>query len=111
MRIKQLQIFFIIIFILLGVFLYYLQIVKGSIYRELSYRNSIRLLRIDAPRGTIYDRKDKVLADNALSFGVFIVPQEIRDLDLEIKKLAEILDLPESLLRRNYKRNYLTCYL
>ena len=107
MRIKQLQIFFIIIFILLGVFLYYLQIVKGSIYRELSYRNSIRLLRIDAPRGTIYDRKDKVLADNALSFGVFIVPQEIRDLDLEIKKLAEILDLPESLLRRNYKRNYL----
>ena len=106
MRIRQLQIFFVILFILLGAFLCYLQVVKGSAYRELSYRNSIRLLRIDAPRGTIYDREGKVLADNALSFGVFIVPQEIRDLDLEIKKLAEILDLPESLLRRNYKRNY-----
>lgn len=106
MRIRQLQIFFVILFILLGAFLYYLQIVKGSTYRELSYRNSIRLLRIDAPRGTIYDRNGKVLADNALSFGVFVVPQEIKDLDVEIKKLAQILDLPESLLRRNYKRNY-----
>jgi len=76
------------------------------VYKDLSYRNSIRLLSIKAPRGVIYDRHGSVIVDNTLSFGVFIVPQEIRDLDAEIKRLGEILGVPESLLKRNYKRNY-----
>ena len=106
MRIKIIDFLFVILFIFLGICLSYIQIIKGPIYRNLSYRNSIRLLNIDASRGTIYDRKGKIVADNALSFGVFIVPQEVEDLDLEIKKLSKILDLSESLLKRNYKRNY-----
>jgi len=106
MRIKSLQYSFIIFFILLGACLYYLQIIKGSLYKGLSYKNSIRLLNIAAPRGIIYDRRKDKVADNALSFGVFIVPQEAKDLDVKIKRLSEILDCPESLLRRNYKRNY-----
>lgn len=106
MRIKTLKFFFITFFILLGIFLLYLQIIKGPLYKELSYRNSIRLLNINASRGIIYDRYDKEVAHNVLSFGVFIVPQETSDLDAEIKKLSGILEVPESLLRRNYKRNY-----
>ena len=106
MRIKSLQYSFIIFFILLGACLYYLQIIKGSLYRELSYKNSIRLLNIAAPRGIIYDRRKDKVADNVLSFGVFIVPQEAKDLDAKIKRLSEILGCAESLLRRNYKRNY-----
>lgn len=106
MRIKALKFFFITLFVLLGIFLLHLQIIKGPLYRELSYRNSIRLLKIDASRGSIYDRNDKKVAHNIFSFGVFIVPQEIRDIDDEIKKLALVMEIPESLLRRNYKRNY-----
>ena len=106
MRIKILHILFIILFVLLGVCLYYLQIIKGPLYKDLSSRNSIRLLNIDAPRGVIYDRHRKKIAYNALSFGVFIVPQEAKDLDGEIRRLSEILEVPESLLKRNYKRNY-----
>ena len=106
MRIRTLHLSFIILFILLGTFLYYLQIIKGLEYKELSNRNSIRLLSIDAPRGVIYDRLNKIVADNALAFGLFIVPQEARDLDQEIKMLAEILNVSETLLKRNYSRNY-----
>jgi len=106
MRIRSLQFSFTIFFILLGACLFNLQIVRGSLYKDLSYKNSIRLLSIAAPRGTVYDRHGKVTADNALSFGVFIVPQEAKDLDAEIEKLSEILDVPESLLKRNYKRSY-----
>lgn len=75
-------------------------------YKELGYRNSIRLLTIDAPRGIIYDRHDRKVAYNELSFGVFIVPQEAENLDSEIRKVSEILGVSESLLKRNYKRNY-----
>lgn len=106
MRIKSIHFLFIIFFALLVFFLYYLQIIKGPLYQEMSYRNSIRLLSIDAPRGVIYDREGMVLADNSLSFGVFMVPQEVRDIDAEINMLSEILDVPESELERNYKTNY-----
>ncbi|MBU3912148.1 MAG: penicillin-binding protein 2, partial [Candidatus Omnitrophica bacterium] len=97
---------FIVLFILLAACLFYLQIIKGQLYGEMSHRNSIRLLNIPAPRGIIYDRNGVTVADNAVSFGVFIVPQEARDLDVEIKRLAGILGVSESLLWRNYKRNY-----
>ena len=106
MRLRVLHAIFIIFFLFLVACLFYLQIIKGQVYEELSHRNSIRLLNIPAPRGVIYDRNGIPVADNAVSFGVFIVPQETKDPDAEIKKLAEILGVSESLLKRNYKRNY-----
>ncbi|MFC1621007.1 penicillin-binding protein 2 [Candidatus Omnitrophota bacterium] len=106
MRIRALNFLFAILFILLAAYLYYLQVIKGPLYRDLSYKNSIRLLNIAAPRGIIYDRNDNAIVDNTLAFGVFIVPQEANDVDTEIAKLSGLLNIPESLLKRNYKRNY-----
>lgn len=105
MKIKILQILFAIFFIITGVWLYYLQIIKGPFYADLSSRNSIRLLNIAAPRGNIYDRRGRLIAGNTLSFGVFIVPQEVEDIDRELEKLSGILGVSRSLLERNYKRN------
>ncbi len=105
MRIKILQIFFTILFILVGAWLYYLQIIKGPFYSDLSSRNSIRLLNITAPRGNIYDRHGKIIAGNTLSFGVFMVPQEVDDIDAEMEELSAILGVSKTLLERNYKRN------
>jgi len=105
MRLKILQGFFTVLFVLLGISLYYLQIIRGPYYADLSMRNSIRLLNIAAPRGIIYDRNGKPLAGNGLSFGIFIVPQEADDLDGEMEKLANIIGVSKSLLERNYKRN------
>ena len=105
MRTKILQFFFTVLFILVGVCLYCLQIIKGPFYSDLSFKNSIRLINITAPRGNIYDRHGKIIAGNTLSFGVFIVSQEADDIDVEMEKLAEILGVSKSLLERNYKRN------
>ncbi|MFA5388908.1 MAG: penicillin-binding protein 2 [Candidatus Omnitrophota bacterium] len=105
MRIKILRLFFTILFVIVGICLYYLQIIRGPFYDNLSSRNSIRLLNIAAPRGDIYDRAGKLIVTSALSFGVFIVPQEAEDIDAEMEKLAAILGVSKSLLERNYKRN------
>lgn len=110
MRIKILQVFFTTLFVLVGVCLYYIQIIKGPFYSELSSRNSIRLLNIQAMRGNIYDRYGKLIAGNTLSFGVFIVPQEAEDMEAEIGKLSMILGASKSLLERNYKRNRLASF-
>lgn len=106
MRLKTIQLTFAAFFIFLGSCLFRLQIIEGDFYRELSYRNSIRLLNVAAPRGSIYDRDRKVLARDKLSFGVFIVPQETKVADDVIGRVSEILEVPQSLLERNYKRNY-----
>ena len=105
MRIKILQTLFAIFFIIVGAWLYYLQIIKGPFYSNLSSRNSIRLLNINAPRGNIYDRNGKIIAGNTLAFGVFVVPQEIDDIDATLDSLSNILGVSKSLLERNYKRN------
>ncbi|MFH1478866.1 MAG: penicillin-binding protein 2 [Candidatus Omnitrophota bacterium] len=107
MRLRIIYLSFISLFIFLVGCLFYLQIIKGPIYREMSYRNSIRLLNVPATRGIIYDRLGRVLAEDSLSFGVFIIPQEAADIDGVILKISKLLDVKESLLKRNYKRNYI----
>ncbi|MDP2921824.1 MAG: penicillin-binding protein 2 [Candidatus Omnitrophota bacterium] len=105
MRVKALQVIFACFFALTGVWLYYLQIIKGPFYSDLSYKNSIRLLDINAARGNIYDRRGKIIAGNTLSFGVYIVPQEAEDIDGTLEKLSKIVGVSKSVLERNYKRN------
>lgn len=51
-------------FIILGARLYYLTVVKGSYFRTLSSKNRLREVRIEAPRGVIYDRNGNILARN-----------------------------------------------
>ncbi len=107
MRIRLLYLSFISLFVFLGASLFYLQILKGPFYRLMSYKNSIRLINIPAPRGVIYDRSMKVLAEDVLSFGVFIVPQEADNINQVIMKISKVLGVEEDALRKNYQRNYL----
>ncbi|EGD50973.1 penicillin-binding protein 2 [Thermoanaerobacter ethanolicus JW 200] len=73
--------------------LIYLQLIKGDYYREISMRQAIRLIPIDAPRGEIVDRYGVKLATNRPSFSVDIIKGEIVDSHLNetILKLMDIL--------------------
>ncbi|OPL18265.1 MAG: hypothetical protein AVO35_05295 [Candidatus Aegiribacteria sp. MLS_C] len=65
-----------ILFLLMGARLFYLQIVRGDYYRGLSSQNHIRVVIKPAPRGLINDRNGVVLADSRPSFIVTAVPSE-----------------------------------
>lgn len=73
--------------------LLHLQIIKGEEMRKLSEQNRIRIQKIYAPRGTIFDRKGRILAETRPSFNLYIVPQEIRDFNQTVDGLAEILNI------------------
>ncbi len=60
-----------IIFILV-LRLWYLQILKGDEFRELSQKNTIRAIRIEGVRGRILDRNGVVLAENQPGFNASI---------------------------------------
>ena len=66
-------------FLLMAVRLWDLQINQGEAMRGLSEHNRIRLRRVPAQRGVIYDRNGVVLVENRPSFDVLLVPEDAGD--------------------------------
>jgi len=85
-----------VLLILLGILLLrlvHLQVIQGARYARLSDRNRIRKLILPAPRGRVFDRNGKLLADTRPSFTVSVIPTELTDSALPL--LARLLDIPE----------------
>lgn len=69
-----------------------LQIMRGSEMRKLSEQNRIRVKKIPAPRGIIFDRTGKVLADTRPSFNIYLTPEDIKDFSQSVDGLARLLN-------------------
>ncbi|MBM3252281.1 MAG: penicillin-binding protein 2, partial [Candidatus Omnitrophica bacterium] len=104
MRLKIFSITIAFLFFILFLGLVYIQLIRGRSYYELSENNHIRLIELDALRGTIFDRNGVVLADNKLTFDVAIVPQEFQDKNLP--RLSKLLDTEVDLIRKKIKSGY-----
>ncbi len=58
-----------------------LQLVAGEHWRRMAENNRLRRLPLAAVRGTIYDRRGRILADNRPTWNLLLFPDEARDLD------------------------------
>src|SRR6478672_10753906 len=83
-------------FSLLGIRLWYLQVDKGSEMRLMSEQNRIRLVRVPAARGVVYDRHGEILVDNRPSFDVVFVPEDAHDRRRVLRNVATYLDESET---------------
>ncbi|HKA28771.1 MAG TPA: penicillin-binding protein 2 [Candidatus Binatia bacterium] len=76
-----------------------LQVVQGPEMRSLSEHNRIRLVRVPAARGVVYDRNGELLIDNRASFDVIFVPEDAREAGAGapavLRTLASYLEEPE----------------
>jgi len=89
------------IFCVLALRLWYLQILSVEHYRNLSERNRIRYVAIQAPRGTIFDRHGNLLVDNRPAFTVSALRQEVGDREQLFGSLGELLEVePQQLEER-----------
>lgn len=79
--------------------LFQLQILQGDELKRRSLRNSIRSIRLEAPRGEILDREGRVLVTTRPAFHLDLVPSELRDADLTFMALARLLETDEASLR------------
>ncbi len=94
-----------VLFILVGfcfIFfrLWYLQILKGTHYSDLSTNNRIRVTKIPAPRGFIYARHGEIIAENIPSFDLTLIPQDAPDKELVLSKTASLLQMPLELFEK-----------
>ena len=87
-----------------------LQLVKHAYYRQLAERNRVRLEVLRAPRGRIFDRFGRLLADNAPAFSIVYRPPDYGTpapdslSDEQAVLLERILGLPRSFLNDVLRR-------
>ena len=87
-QLKIAMIFVVIVFGILIMRLWFLQILNGSAYRAKSEHNRIRLRDIAPIRGMILDRKGRVLVDNRPSYDLYVIPEEVQDRPQLLKRLS-----------------------
>jgi penicillin-binding protein 2 len=95
-RINQLAAFVIALFVVLLARLWYLQVVCGAELLRQSESNRVKLLRTRAPRGTILDRKGRILATSRPQFVVMAVPDELKTNPETLHLLCQTLNLSPS---------------
>lgn len=81
-RVVTIQVLAFVLLALLGVRLYYLQIVKGSYYSEKAENQRIRLIPIPAPRGAIFDRNGKILVNSRPTYNVVLSNEPLKKIDV-----------------------------
>ncbi len=79
--------------------LWYLQIIKGDDFRNLSENNRLRIQDIPAPRGILYDREGIPLVDSFPAFDVSLYRQDLRNPEALIRPLSQTLSLDEEKLQ------------
>jgi penicillin-binding protein 2 len=99
---KIFRIIIAIIFSLLALRVFYLEIIKGDYYLSLAKENRVRFIAIKAPRGLIFDRNGKELVQNSPSFDVILVPADlpknIEERRQEVTSLALVLNINDQSL-------------
>jgi penicillin-binding protein 2 len=85
--------------------LWYLQLVEGESYGELSESNRVRLMRLPPTRGRILDSSGRVLAENIPSFTFSIVPGELENPQDVIEICSDPLGITQEKMRSLIERS------
>lgn len=80
--------------------MHYLQITEGQRYATLAEDNRVSMKLLAPPRGLIIDRFGEKLAVNEQNFRLVLVPEQVGDVEMMLKKLGVFITFTESGLRR-----------
>ena len=96
-----------IVFSVLFVRLWALQVLSGNQFLVAAQNNQLRLLRLDAPRGPIEDRYGRVLVQNTNATAVKIWPADLpkHGAYQELRRLSRILEVPLADVTAQIKKN------
>lgn len=90
--------------VVIGAYWYH-QVIRAEHYERLAENNRLRVLRLDAPRGLIYDRSGRILVENTPTFRLMIDRSASSDLGASLAFAAGILGREERELRAALERH------
>lgn len=80
--------------------LWLVMVKNGDEYTDNATEVQERERSIKAPRGNIYDRNGNVIAANKAVCQISVIRRQIKDEETVIKKLSELLEIDESVVRK-----------
>ncbi len=105
LRLTVLQYMITVLFSVLAVSFWVLQVVQHAKYAEMAENNNQRTLALRAPRGLVFDRDGKILVENRHSYSISIVREHTKDINRTIRMLASVLGLQETDVRELVNRH------
>jgi penicillin-binding protein 2 len=103
-QLKRAILVVLVVFGLLILRLWHLQILSGSNYRTKSEDNRFQLQDIPPFRGIVFDRKGEMLVGNRPSYGLYVVPEGIQDRGKLLKSLNLLIGLDPDMAMQKLKR-------
>jgi penicillin-binding protein 2 len=92
-----------LVLVVLGVWLWHLQILGADGYRVLAEQNRVRKVPVLAPRGRIFDREGRIIVDNYPSVSCFLLREQQKNLEGDLPLIAEGLHMPLEQLQAEIK--------
>jgi penicillin-binding protein 2 len=83
-------------FVLLAAAFFRVQVLSSTDYALTAENNRLRQIELPAPRGTLYDRNGRVVADNVPGWAVTILPDPQDTIAATLHRLAPILELSDA---------------
>src|SRR4026209_2849366 len=105
LRLTVLQYGITVVFSVLVVGFWLLQVVQHAKYAEIAENNHQRTLALRAPRGLVFDRDGRVLVENRHSYSISIVRDHTKDINRTIRLLATVLGMDEARARETVDRH------
>jgi penicillin-binding protein 2 len=103
-RTRWLTLIFLAPFLIIVGRLWILQVGESDDLSRKAHSNLVRTLKIEADRGTIYDRGGRVLAGNRVAYDVMVDPRYLKDKPEALALLTEFLSLSETDVERVAQR-------
>ena len=104
-RLSILQYVITVVFSVLAVSFWVLQVVEHAKFEEMAENNHQRTLALRAPRGIVFDRHLQPLVMNRGSYSISIVREHTKDLNRTVQLLASVLGIDEAGVRQIVERH------
>jgi len=99
-RLTVIQAVIMVAMVLVCGYFWHLQVLRGKYYRELAENNRLRTVPIPAPRGPLFDRYGRILAENRSSFNVVLTTEHLNHLAESLRHLRKLLDIDVDAVRQ-----------
>jgi penicillin-binding protein 2 len=106
---KRGKVFFFLIslsFSLIFLKLIFYQVIDHSTYKKLADNNRIRSVTVKAERGFILDRNNNILVKNKASYNIYLVREDIEDIDRLLSNIQKKVDIDIDLIKKRLKNAY-----
>jgi penicillin-binding protein 2 len=84
----------------LGIAFFRIQVLRSTTWELRAESNRVRQLAVPTPRGIIYDREGRILADNVPGYAITIPPGPLDSVRATLDRISEYVELPEGEIER-----------